>query len=97
MGKAKLMQQLGNDQEAEIILEKVAKLAPKDFEPLFLLGLLKFRYGNYPGAMIALKKALRLKKNNPDIHDALADVYERIHLSDQADEHRRTARKLRKK
>ena len=47
--------------------------------------------------MIALKKALRLKKNNPDIHDALADVYESIHLSDQADEHRRTALKLRKK
>ena len=47
--------------------------------------------------MIALKKALRLKKNNPDIHDALADVYESIHLTDQADEHRHTARKLRKK
>ena len=97
MGKAKLMQQLGNDQEAEILLEKVSKLTPKNFEPFFLLGLLKYRSRNYPGAMIALKKALRLKKNNPDIHDALADVYESIHLTDQADEHRRTARKLRKK
>ena len=92
-----IMQQIGNDQEAEILIEKVSKLTPKNFEPFFLLGLLKYRSRNYPGAMIALKKALRLKKNNPDIHDALADVYESIHLTDQADENRRTARKLRKK
>ncbi|MGN1246060.1 MAG: tetratricopeptide repeat protein, partial [Muribaculaceae bacterium] len=96
-GKASLMQQLGNLEEAEMLLERVIVLSPKNFEPLFQLGLLKYRSHNYPGAMIALKKALRLKKNNPDIHDALADVYESIRLTDQAEVHRLTARKLRKK
>ncbi len=96
-GKASLMQSLGNDDEAELLLDAATKLSPKDYEPLLQLGLLKFRSGNYPGAMIALKKSLRLCKNNPEIHEALADVYERINLTEQAEQHRTSARKLRKK
>lgn len=96
-GKATLMQSLGNDNEAELLLDAATKLSPKDYEPLLQLGLLKFRSGNYPGAMIALKKSLRLCKNNPEIHEALADVYERINLTEQAEQHRTSARKLRKK
>ena len=96
-GKASLMQSLGNDDEAELLLDAATKLSPKDYEPLLQLGLLKFRSCNYPGAMIALKKSLRLCKNNPEIHEALANVYERINLTEQAEQHRTTARKLRKK
>ena len=96
-GKATLMQQLGNCDEAASLLEAATKLAPRQYAPLLQLGLVKLALRNYPAAMIALKKSLRLCKTNPAIHDALADVYDRIGLTEQAMHHSEMAMKLRQK
>ncbi len=96
-GKATVAQQLGNNDEAAKLLDEAAKLAPKQWELLLRLGKLKHAMRNYPTALITLKKALRLCKTNPEIHDSLADVYDRIGLTDQATHHRELALKLRQK
>lgn len=97
VGKADIMICLDETDSALKLYEQALKLKPNDSATNYKAGLLKFKEKNYPGALISLKKSLRGNKGNPDIHEALADVYDEIGLTDKADEHRELAMKLRKK
>lgn len=97
VGKGDMMTHLDEIGSAIDLYSKALAVKPNDYLTNYKIGKLKFHEKNYPGALISLKKALRGNKNNPDIHDALADVYAEIGLDDKADEHRELAMKLRKK
>lgn len=97
IGKAEMLTILDETDSAIKLLEDALKIRPNDFNANYKIGTLKFKEKNYPGALIALKRALRSNKNSVDANDTIADVYEEIGLDDKAEKHREIAEKLRKK
>lgn len=97
LGKARVLSYLEETDSAIELYTSALKIQPQDSVANHELGLLKFQLKDYPGALIALKRALRKEKNNADIHDSLAKVYHDIGLEDKSEEHSDIANKLRKK
>lgn len=59
------------------------------------LGIVYGRKGEIDKAIGEFQAALRLKPDDPDVHENLARAYEMKRLPDRAEEHRRTAQRLR--
>lgn len=97
VGKAKLLGRLDEPECAIELLKKAVEVDPCNSEAFYQLGLLKLRINDYPGALISLKKSLKLNADNPAVHESLSGVYSEIGLEDMAEKHRKTATKLRKK
>lgn len=86
----------GNDiDEAVSCLLKAADIDSEDYRPLYEAGRLLVNGGDLAQGMDLLLRALDRNDKIPEIHDALAEGYERVDDENNAAAHRRTAKKLR--
>ncbi|MGN0213048.1 MAG: AAA family ATPase [Muribaculaceae bacterium] len=97
LGKAELLVRLDEAEEAVALLKKATEAHPDSDKAFYWLGQCRLELNDYPGALIALKKSIRLNGGNPEAHDALCGIYTEIGLDDMAEKHRKLADKLRKK
>ena len=77
----------GQIREAEKLLAKLAKIAPKNADVFGFHGTLKVQSGKYAQAVPLLKRALRLDDNNPTTHGSLAVAYEGLSKPGKAKTH----------
>lgn len=89
--------QLGNYDEAITCLDKASELDKKDFRALYEAGTIIISNGDIALGMDYLLRALERNSKSPIIHLALAEGYEKINDSENAEYHRRMAKKLGKR
>jgi tetratricopeptide (TPR) repeat protein len=65
---SRIVEEMGDYQEAAVVLKKVEALAPNDFALLFHLGNLWFQAGNYQEAINAYNKVLTQGGANVDVY-----------------------------
>ena len=70
---------------AERCFEKAARVAPNKAEILVTAGRLSVEFGNYPMAERFYKQALGQKEVTADTIARLAELYERLHRTEEAD------------
>lgn len=86
----------GNEiDEAVSCLLKAAEIDSEDYRLLYEAGRLLVNGGDLAQGMDLLLRALDRNDKIPEIHDALAEGYERVDDENNAAAHRRTAKKLR--
>lgn len=96
LGKARLMIVLDQLEAAEQELNNALKVDKNCYEALMALGELREHQRDIPGAIKCYKKAAKSNKKQPEPHEKLQTIYEKIGLDDLADEEAEIANKLRK-
>ena len=86
LARALELVQTGETREAEIILTKLAKIAPENADIFGFHGTLKVQAGKHTGAVPLLKRALRLDDGNPT-HGSLGVAYVGLSKPDKAKHH----------
>ena len=87
LARALELVQTGQTREAEIILTKLAKIAPENADIFGFHGTLKVQAGKHTGAVPLLKRALRLGDGNPTTHGSLGVAYVGLSKPDKAKHH----------
>ncbi|MBR5685086.1 MAG: AAA family ATPase [Muribaculaceae bacterium] len=96
IGKARLLMTLDQLEKAEEELQLALEIDNKNFLALMTLGELMEKFQDIPEAIKAYKKAAKSDKKQPEPHDRLQNIYERIGMDDLAEEESVIAKKLRR-
>lgn len=94
MGKARLMDAIGETDQAVSQIEKILEKNKNCYEALIALGAIYEREKDVSAAVKAYKRATRASRSAVEPYVALARVYEKIGLDDVADEYREIAKKM---
>ena len=97
IGKGLALAQMSEIDQAILCLTNASKLDTKDWRALYEAGRILLESGDPAQGMEYLLHAEQRNPKSPLIHDALAEGYDKLGDEDQAEAHRRTASKLRKK
>lgn len=76
----------GDDAEALSCLNHAVHLSPTYFKALYNRGKVRYKMGEYDGAVSDLVKAADRKPTNPTVHDRLGDALSRIGEEDAAEQ-----------
>ena len=68
----------GNLEKVNNILLDILKKKPKDFDALYLNGIIAFQMGNFDVSVDTLKKAILINPKNFEAHKNLALIYKKI-------------------
>ena len=82
--RARLLRELGRLPEALREYEALVRLNPEDAESFRLIGHIRFLQGELDGAIDALKQAIGLRPDYPQLHYDLSLVYRKKGLEDEA-------------
>lgn len=96
VGKARLLQTVGETKEAKALYEQVLEMNPKCEEAHVMLGNLYCETKNIAQAIKCYNRAIKVNKKSPAPVEALATLYEKMGLSEQAEICKKKAEKLRK-
>ena len=94
-GKGIALMDAGDDEEAIIALKKVVELDSENFNAPFQLGNIYMKNDSDYEALEWYLIALKNNDKEYSIHTRLAELYEKIGDEDQADLHRKLAKKYR--
>ncbi len=94
MGKARLMEAIGEIDQAISQLEKILDKNKNCYEALMALGNIHEKEKDISAAVKAYKRASRASRTAVEPYVALARVYDKIGLDDVADEYRDIARQM---
>lgn len=97
LGKAQALLSMSDADGAISLMEKAAAEDERDYRPLYELGRFFFSCEDYANAADRLLVAIDRNPNVPELHDTLAEIYERIEDNKTAAHHRKIAAKLRSK
>jgi Flp pilus assembly protein TadD len=76
---------------------KIAASHKKNIDALLIMTRCYMHSDDLSKALMSCNAALKLRRKDPDIHLLIADIYDRLDMPEQAEEHKLTAAKLRKK
>lgn len=96
LGKARLLETIGESNQAIEQLEKILEKNKNCYEALMALAAIFEKEKDTPAAIKAYKRAIRASRTAYEPHVALAGIYEKIGLDDLADEHQEIAKQLKK-
>ena len=96
LGKARLLDAIGETDQAIDQLEKILTKNKNCYEALMAVAVIYEKQKDLPSAIKALKRATKASRTAVEPHMRLADIYEKIGLDDLADEHQEIANQLRK-
>ena len=96
-GKGIALMDAGDDEEAIIALKKVVELDSENFNAPFQLGNIYMKNDSDYEALEWYLIALKNNDKEYSIHTRLAELYEKIGDEDQADLHRKLAKKYRRR
>ncbi len=94
IGKGKALAQMGETDRAIEAFRLAAELDANDYRPLYECGVAQINSGDIATGMDSLLHALQINDKIASIHTALADGYDMVGETDEAEAHRRAARKL---
>ena len=94
LGKAKLMNEIGEPQKAIDLIDEVLEKSPRSYNALILIAQIYRQEKDMPAAIKAYKKASKSSPSKVEPHHALAQIYEKIGLDDLAEHHTEMAKKL---
>lgn len=97
LGKARLLETIGETDQAISQLEKILFSNKNSYEALMALASIREKEKDVSAAIKLYKKASRASKLALEPYVALARVYENIGLDDVADEYRDLAKQMRKR
>ena len=97
LGKARLMDTIGETQQAVDLLESILRIKKNCYEAIMSLAAIHEKEKDTPAAIKAYKRAIRAARTAIEPHVALARIYEVIGLEDLAEEHLDIAKELRRK
>lgn len=97
LGKAQALLSMSDADGAISLMEKAAGIDEHDYRPPYELGRFFFSCEDYANALDRLLVALDRNPNIPEIHDTVAELYEKIEDSKLASQHRKVAARLRAK
>lgn len=97
LGRGKALADMGELDDAEASLRHAAEADPDDWQALLCLAGVYRASRADAEALDCLLQALERNKKVPQIHEALAELYDSIDDAAEADMHRSIAEKLRKK
>ena len=95
LGKARLLDAIGETDQALDQLEKILAKNKNSFDALMEVGRISEKQRDLPSAIKAYKRATKASRTTVEPHLKLADIYEKIGLDDLADEHKEIAKQLR--
>ena len=96
MGKARLMEAIGEIDQAISQLEKILDKNKNCYEALIALGYIHEKEKDISAAVKAYKRASRASRTAVEPYVALARVYDKIGLDDVADEYLDIAKQMRR-
>ena len=96
LGKARLMVALDQPDAAEKELKNALEIDKNCYDAHMVLGNLREQQRDIPEAIKCYKRAAKVNKKQPDPHERLQAIYEKIGLDDLADEEAEIAKRLRK-
>ncbi len=76
---------------------KIAASHKKNIDALLIMTRCYMHSDDLSKALMSCNAALKLRRKDPEIHLLIADIYDRLDMPEQAEEHKLTAAKLRKK
>ncbi len=94
IGKGKALAQMGETDKAVEAFKRASAIDPDDYRPLYECGVAQINAGDVAMGMDSLLQALQKNDKIASIHMALADGYEMVGETDEAEAHRLKARKL---
>ncbi|MCM1452850.1 MAG: AAA family ATPase [Clostridium sp.] len=97
IGRGKALAQMGEADKAVEAFRRAIELAPGDYRPLYECGVAQINAGDVAMGMDSLLHALQKNDKIAAVHLALADGYEMAGEMDEAEKHRRAAKKLNSK
>lgn len=97
LGKARLMDIIGETQQAVDLLEGILRNKRNCFEAIMTLASIYEKEKDTPAAIKAYKRAIRASRNAVEPHIALARIYDVIGLDDLAQDHLDTAKQLQRR
>lgn len=96
-GKALALRAGGMTDDAITQLRELLQTNPKHFNATCLLGACHLDNQDLSGALLVFSNALKLRKNDPDLHWQIAEIFEEMELEDMAEKHRKLSIKYRSK
>ena len=96
LGKARLMDTIGETQQAIDLLEDILRNKRNCYEAIMMLASIYEKEKDIPETIKAYKRAIRASRSAIEPHIALARIYEVIGLDDLAQEHIDIAKQLRR-
>ena len=95
LGRARLLFTIGESDDALDELKAILKADQGHYDALMLQADIYQKLRDTAGTIKSLKRAAKYNRLRPEPHERLADIYDRIGLEDNAEEHRNTAKRLR--
>lgn len=96
VGKARLLMILDQPDAAKDVLDKAVEVDKNNYSVYMLLGELMENQRDIPASIKYYKKSIKINKKQPEPHERLYLIYEKIGLDDLADEEKEIAQRLRK-
>ncbi len=97
LGKALVLFSMSDAEGAISLIDQATADNPCDYRPPFELGRFFLSCEDYSNALDRLLSALERNDKVPEVHEALASLYDAIGESRQAEHHRKSAARLRRK
>ena len=95
LGKAQALLSMSDADGAISLMEKAADEDEHDYRPPYELGRFFYSCEDYANAVDRLLVALDRNSSIPEIHDTIAEIYEKLEDDETASKHRKKASKLR--